>query len=161
MISNYLNDIKLSKTLMIEDLKMSKGCFVRVRDAETWNEFKEFVVRKHGKLHTALGDELIKAIKEYMRRERARTHNNFSNKNLKKEAETLKKEILSHVEPGGSLSQNVLEGIVRRASGVMNKRSVRDRIETLVAVGFLKRDWNASLEGKVFRVIGDETDKVG
>jgi hypothetical protein len=30
----------------------------------------------------------------------------------------------------------------------------------LVATGFLERDWNISLEGKVFRVIGNEANNI-
>lgn len=135
----------------------SIGVFVRVRDGKTWLEFKDFVLRKHGKLHTALGDELTEAIKQYLRSDRAHTKNLSSR--VLKEAEAVKGEILKKVSPGGSLPQNMLENLVRRASGVMDKRSIRNRIEALVAVGFLKRDWEISMEGKVFKVMGDETDK--
>jgi len=90
---------------------MSKGIFVRIRDEKTWNEFRDFVLQKHGKLHTALGEELIEAIKTYLKNQD--THTQLSGKALK-EAEVLKKEILKYVNPGGSLPQNMLESMVRR-----------------------------------------------
>ena len=35
-------------------------------DEEMWNEFKESVREKYGKLHTVLGLEVEKALKEYL-----------------------------------------------------------------------------------------------
>ncbi|MCD6572108.1 MAG: hypothetical protein J7K62_02430 [Thermoplasmata archaeon] len=137
---------------------MSKGIFVRIRDEKTWNEFKDFVLQKHGKLHTALGEELIEAIKTYLKNQS--THTQLSGKALK-EAEALKKEILKYVRPGGSLPQNFLETMVRRVSGVYDRRSIKNRIETLLAIGFIKRDWEVDpIKGKVYRVIGDEAGKL-
>jgi len=138
---------------------MSRAITVRIRDEEVWLKFKDYVLQKHGKLHTALGEELTKAIKTYLENQSARTRN-FSGKILR-DAKAIEKEILKHVSPGGSLPQNMLEGMIRRVSGVVDKRAVRNRIEALVAIGFLKRDWEISMEGKVYRVIGDGAKKVG
>jgi len=140
---------------------MSRAITVRIRDEEIWLKFKDYVLLKHGKLHTALGEELTEAIKTYLENQSTHSHSrNFSGKILK-EAKAIEKEILKHVSPGGSLPQNMLEGMVRRVSGVVDKRAVRNRIEALVAMGFLERDWEISMEGKVFRVIGDEANKFG
>ena len=45
---------------------MSIQINVRIKDPLIWEKFKKFVLKKHGKLHTALGKELTKAIKFYL-----------------------------------------------------------------------------------------------
>lgn len=139
---------------------MSVKISVRAKDEKTWQEFKDFVLEKHGKLHTALGEELIEALKFYLEDANKRMHtHNLSDKALK-EADKIKREVLKRVEPGGSVPQQMLENIVRQASAVMDKRSVKNRIEVLVATGFLEHDWKVSIDGKVFRVVGNETGKI-
>ncbi|MEM1793103.1 MAG: hypothetical protein QXE92_02555 [Thermofilaceae archaeon] len=44
---------------------MRKGVYVVV-DIDTWSEFCMFVAKKHGKLRGVIGEELGKAIKQYM-----------------------------------------------------------------------------------------------
>jgi hypothetical protein len=131
---------------------------VKIRDEEVWASFKRFVIAKHGKLHTALGLELTEAIRRYLREEEG-AHTQNSSKKAQREVDCLKKEILKLVEPGGSLPRRMLENIVRRTSGVIDKRSVGDRIEALVAEGFLQRDWLTSTRGDVFKVVGYGAEK--
>jgi len=35
-------------------------------DMPVWEEFKEYVREQHGKLHTALGEELAEALRQYL-----------------------------------------------------------------------------------------------
>jgi hypothetical protein len=64
----------------------------------------------------------------------------------------LKAEVLKHVRVGGKIRKEVLREIIRQATGIVNRRSVDDRIEALISVGFLEE---ASTSGDVFRVVGD------
>lgn len=40
----------------------------RVVDEDVWEEFKVYVLRKHGKLHSALAREVARALREYLER---------------------------------------------------------------------------------------------
>jgi hypothetical protein len=128
--------------------------FVRSIDRSLWEQFKNVVVQQHGKLWGVLADELEKAIKLYLEdvSKQAHTHN-FSGKAVK-EADKVRDEILKRVQPGGSLPRNMLENMVRQTCGVVDKRSINNRIAVLVATGFLEHNWEVSMEGKVFKVIG-------
>jgi len=141
---------------------LSKLVAFRIRDEEVWWRFKDFVLKKHGKLHTALSEEITRALKEYLDKQTC-THTHFSTskhtRKLKKEIETIKEEILKRVEAGGTLHQNMLESMVREVSKVINGRSIKNRINTLIADGFLKHDWEKSMDGKIFKVIGYETNE--
>jgi hypothetical protein len=142
---------------------LGKAICVRLRNIEVWMEFKDFVVKKHGKLHSALADEVANAFESYLEAQGTRTQNPPGplSRKATRESEALKKEVLGKVLPGGSLPQRMLENIVRSCAGVSDRRAVKAKIETLVAVGFLERDWKADLHGKVFKVIGDEASKIG
>lgn len=139
---------------------MSVKISVRTKDEKTWQAFKDFVLGKHGKLHTALGEELVEALRFYLEDTSKRAHTHVFSGKILKEAEKIKRAVLMQVEPGGSIPQKMLENTVRQASAVIDKRSIKSRIEVLVADGFLERDWTTSIEGKVFRVVGDETGKI-
>ena len=131
-----------------------RGVFVWV-DEEVWASFKQFVLAKYGKLHAALGSELSEAIRRYLEEAESKHTKNCSGK-IQSEVDAIKAEILRHVKPGGLVPKRMLENIVRRVSRVVSKRSVDDRIEALVAEGFLQRDWITSPRGNVFKVVGYE-----
>ncbi|MEM2189676.1 MAG: hypothetical protein QXG35_10170 [Nitrososphaerota archaeon] len=40
----------------------------RIQDEKVWEEFKEYVRKKYGKLHTALAIEATQALREYLKR---------------------------------------------------------------------------------------------
>jgi len=52
---------------------------IRIKDAELWRRFKEYVILKYGKLHGALGEELTQAIKQYLESSSTRTHTETQN----------------------------------------------------------------------------------
>jgi len=130
---------------------------VRIKDPWVWLKFKDFVLRKHGKLHGALGGELIHAIKFYLENADALTQSNLKYKINRRgddfEFRQIKNEVLKYVEPGGSLPLSMLREIIMRVSNVKDHRSVRSRVEKLIAEGFIKRDWQADSRGRVFRVM--------
>jgi len=143
---------------------MGRHISVQMRNEEIWLKFKDFVLRKHRKLHSALADEVFAALEFYLEAQGA--HTQISDppaltKKAQKESEILKRKVLEKVSPGGSLPQKMLENIVRAALLRTDRRTVNGRIENLVATGFLERDWEADFQGKVFKVIGDETSKIG
>ena len=140
---------------------MSKRVGVMIQHPEVWEEFKAYVIRKWGKKHTAMALELEEAIKQYLASQQCtssgRVHTRTSKK-APKDLEIVKKEILKQVNPGGSLPKNMLQAIIRQSTGIVDRRSVDDRICFLVASGFLKYDWDISPDGKIFRVIGFEAN---
>ena len=134
-----------------------KGVFVWI-DEDVWAVFKQFVLAKHGKLHAALGLELAEAIKRYLA-ETGNTHTQGAIRRTQIELDSIKNEILKFTRPGGSIPKRMLENIVRRVSGVMDRRSVGARIEALVAEGFIQRNWDVSPRGDIFKVIGYDAEK--
>jgi len=140
---------------------MSKAVTVRIRDLEVWNRFKSFVVNKHGKLHTALGEELTEAIRQYLERaDRANTLKSAGHsRKVMGELPRLKKAILEKVHVGGALPKKMLAKIIRCTSRVGDRRSVDSRIHALIADGFLEPDWQISPKGNVYRVMGDGAAK--
>ena len=133
-----------------------KGVFVWI-DEDVWAVFKQFVLAKHGKLHAALSSELAEAIKRYLA-EAGITYTQDKVSRFRRELESIKSEVLKLVEPGGTIPKRMLENIVRRVSGVMDRRSVGARIEALTVEGFLQRDWDASPRGDVFKVVGYDVE---
>jgi len=133
-------------------LGRKRGIYVWV-DEDVWSRFKQFVLAKHGKLHAALSSELTEAIKRYLA-ETGVTYTQDRASRLRRELESIRSEVLKLVEPGGSIPRRMLEDIVRRVSGVMDRRSVGARIEALIAEGFLQRNWHVSQRGDVFKVVG-------
>jgi len=141
---------------------MSIQVHVRFQESEIWFKFKEFVVQKHGKLHSALGQEVANALKAYL--EAQSTHTHFSRKRsskIQRELPKIKEAVLEKVEAGGSIPKQMLANIIRRVSGVSDKRAVGDRIDALIADGFLQADWMISPDGKVFKVMPNEAGKLG
>jgi len=140
-----------------------KGVFVWV-DEDVWIRFKQFVFAKHGKLHAALSSELTEALKRYIAEaENTRTQKIDCTKKsitrkFQRELNSIKEEVLKLVEPGGSIPKPMLSSIIRRVSGVMDRRSVGARIEALIAEGFLQRDWHVSSRGDVFKVVGYDVE---
>lgn len=142
-----------------------KSIGFRIHDEDLWSEFKRYVLAKHGKLHSALGKEIENAIREYLeRRERGEgntfghAHVSNSSKRVANEIPELKRAILERVEPGGSIPEKMVEGIVVEISKVADRRAIKNRVNALIADGFLKRDWE--LGGRVFRVVGREAEKL-
>ncbi|MEM2370582.1 MAG: hypothetical protein QXH51_06740 [Candidatus Bathyarchaeia archaeon] len=131
---------------------------VRISDENVWYRFKNYVLAKYGKIHGALGEELTKAIRQYLEGKDVHTHMNGGSRRAVGELPELKKAILEKVQPGGSLPKRMLEDIIRKSSHITDRRSVEDRIKALVADGFLRREWEFG--GRVFRVMGLEADKI-
>lgn len=143
--------------------------FVRNVDKKTWELFKVKAVSNCGRLWRVMGQELSKALAMYVESDKGRHTHTFSDapdpsrkvsRKVMAERELLEQEIGKVVESGGSVPLKMLHNLIRRTCAVKDHRSIRSRVEMLVATGFLERDWNISLEGKVFRVIGNEANNI-
>jgi len=136
---------------------MNREVRIRIRDWETWLKFKEFVISKHGKLHSALSDELTEALAHYMHtRTSSKQSNPNPNSRIAKELSKLKEAILEKVEVGGSIPKPMLTSIIKQACNVYDERAVRSRIHALLASHFLKPDLKLDPDGNIFRVIGGD-----
>ena len=146
-----------------------RNIFIRNVDGETWDEFRIVVAQKEQKLHGVLGEAVTEALKLYIDKLKDKVKENRGSepastppsRKALKELPELKRAILEKVEPGGSIPKQMLEGIIRQVSHVMDRRAVNDRIGALLADGFLQRKWELSTDGNVFRVVGGEADNIG
>jgi hypothetical protein len=131
---------------------------VKLKDINLWLRFKDYVLVKHGKLHGTLGEELTEAIKQYLKG--GNTHAQPRSSKVLKELPALKEAVLEKFSPGGLIPKRMLEDIIRNISGIVDKRSIHNRIETLIAQNFLKRNWETSPRGDVFMVMGYPTGTI-
>jgi hypothetical protein len=136
---------------------MKVGVFVRV-DEEVWRGFKQYVIRKHGKLHGTLGDELAEALLRHIQEE---THTQSDPKdcidamhsrrpipNKRDNQSKISKDIGAIVEAmrgvvseGGRLPERVLHMIISRATSRYDRRSLNSRVMALMAHGVIEPDW--------------------
>lgn len=130
---------------------MSKFIGCRIEDPEVWEAFKQYVIMKHGKLHTVLGQELQNALIAYMSmdNEKKDTH---TPKNKHDDIDQIKQEISKYVQPGGSIPKQMLSMIIRKTTGLVDNRAIRNRIEALVADGFIIPD--VDNPRSIYRVLG-------
>jgi len=146
-----------------------RNIFVRNVDGETWDEFRIVVAQKEQKLHGVLGEAVTDALKLYIDKLKDKVEESRGSEPASaspsrkafKELPELKRAILEKVEPGGSIPKQMLEGIIRQVSHVMDRRAVNDRIGALIADGFLQRKWEPLMDGNVFRVVGNEASNTG
>jgi len=104
-------------------------------DTEVLKAFKNFVISKHGKLHSALSEEVTNALREYLKT-RAHTHSEKGSR-IVRDAKILKREILKIAEPGGTLHKNQITQLAVRNLGIGDWRSIKIRVNYLVATDFL------------------------
>jgi hypothetical protein len=137
---------------------MSIVVTIRLTDKEVWLKFKDYVLHSYGKFHSCLGKEVTDALKQYLE-SKPSTHTQVLQvpPRIQKELPQLKKAISTYVEKGGRIPETMLANIIRQTSEVIDYRSIKNRIEALVSIKFLSRDWMTSPDGKVYRVVGDAT----
>jgi hypothetical protein len=138
---------------------MSVVVTIRLTDREVWLKFKDYVLHTYGKFHSCLGKEVTEALKQYLE-SKSGTHTQVLqvSPKIQRELPELKRAISTYVECGGSIPESMLANIIRQTSRVFDYRSIRNRIEALVSVKFITRDWITSPDGKVYRVIGSVSD---
>ena len=122
---------------------MSIGVFVRLKDEETWLKFKKFVLEKHGKLHSSLGDELINAIKLYLETQCTHTHKTQIHEKPKLKSRSMEtlmqiaERITSEYE--NEIPQTEVERIIAQIAGA-DGRTLRKYTRLLIEYDVLKRD---------------------
>jgi hypothetical protein len=57
------------------------------------------------------------------------------------EIPVLKAEVLKYAKKGSQIPKSHLGNIIRQAVGIVDHRAVNNRIEALVSIGFLRREW--------------------
>jgi hypothetical protein len=149
---------------------INKLVSVRIKDLETWIEFKEYVIRKHGKLGGFLGEELTNAMRLYLDEVGSftmdSTHTQNSNltsggskaskkasgrrnqvEELAEKVQVALNEMSAEIGdrpiplgPGGTLPEKHLERAIARALGVIDRRSIKNRINALASHGYIELD---------------------
>jgi hypothetical protein len=149
-------------------MAMSKVAGARI-NPEIWEQFKLYCLRKHGKLHSALGTELERALLYYMQHvpptpspegmstiqqdEHVDDMDGMPkvNPRLVQELETIVAEIAKDCEPGAQLPRTVLEAKIVRGLGPCGRKRINDRITWLMAFGVVEPDPQFPV-GKVYIV---------
>jgi hypothetical protein len=135
---------------------MKVGVFVRV-DERVWRRFKQYVIRKHGKLHGRLGDELAEALLRYIQEEtrtqsgskdcmdamhnRGPIPNKRDNSRISKDIGAIVEAMRGVVSEGGRLPERILHMIISRATSRYDRRSLNSRVMALMAHGIIEPDW--------------------
>jgi hypothetical protein len=125
---------------------------------EDWKRFKDFCLKKHKKLHQALGEELSRAIRHYLEcgtttsptpasvpfsaegHGAAEDAGQHASPRLLRELEAIVAEIAKDFDEGGQIPRPVLEEKVVRALGPCSRKKVNDRILLLRAFGVIESD---------------------
>lgn len=127
-------------------------------DPEIWERFKEYCLKKHGKLHTVLGQELERALIFYMehippspspsgmstiaKEEHVDDEDTRPNVNpkLMQELEAIVAEIAKDFEPGGQIPIGILKEKVVRVLGPCGENKISNRIRLLRALDVIGPD---------------------
>jgi len=137
---------------------MKKGVYVRVRDDGTWEEFKSYVLSKHGKIHGALGEELLEALREYLHKQKYEGSSPSKSESHKgriaSELPRLKEAIMEEVGEK-EVPRKVIENIIMRVCGVVDEKAVKRRIRALIVDNFLM----SSFDKKKFLVVSYEKER--
>jgi len=155
---------------MVFTLAMKVGVHVWVEE-EIWQKFKEYVMKKYGKLHGALGDELGMALLHYLQQD---THTSDDGEQYvedmhspepipdKRDYNASSKVIedipkilgvmRQYVDVGGRLSKKVLHVIIAKATSKFDERSLDSRILAMVAFDIIEPDFKTSPRGNVYIV---------
>lgn len=165
MVPNYITSSYFrDKTYIIDKLiilALKVGVHFWI-DEEIWLKFKKYCLEKHGKFHAVLGEEVGKALLEYL--ENAHTHLQQeeciddmhreveSKSRVAKDIPKIVSAIAEVCDVGGKIPHNMLAGIIRKVTSVSDARSIGNRIGLLLAYGVLERDWETSKKGNVYIV---------
>lgn len=149
---------------MSEEAKEKKNVFIRGISPNIWEAFKnEASSRNHNRLWKVIAQELEHAIALYLKEEPC-THSHSSVqatqqlvaiKSMQK-LDSVKDSILEKYAVGGTVSRDLIENIIRIVFNISDKRAVRNKIERMVADGFIEYNWDKSIIGEYLTVKGDK-----
>jgi hypothetical protein len=115
------------------------GFYVRIKDEDVkiWENFRQSVLRKHGKLHGALGDEVMNAIKTYLVLENGKIGVQQHTRTDKKKR---LKDIMEYMKIKNflELTEKDIRRIIRSIGGMKDKRTEDDYFRCLVDYGFVR-----------------------
>jgi hypothetical protein len=116
-----------------------KGFHVRIKDEDErdWENFKQAVIQKHGKLHGALGDEVMNAIRTYLvlegRKIDVQQHTRTDKKKRLRDIMEYMK-----IENFLELTERDIRGIIKSIGGMKDKRTEDDYFRCLIDYGFIR-----------------------
>jgi hypothetical protein len=135
---------------MTKKSKISNQIRVRIPHPEVWEDFQEFVEEKYGSSYAVTGLELEKALKYHLAMEgwkeypdmmeegiivekpRAHTHKICSTDRI------LIQTIYKEMKVGGEVPFTKLRKWIAAECGLRDKRTHKDHVDSLVALGVLK-----------------------
>lgn len=143
--------------------KERKNVFIRGINPNIWEAFKnEASSRNHNRLWAVIAQELEHAITLYLK-ETPNTHTHSSIQTTQQlvtirgmqKLDLVKDSILKEFDIGGTVSRNLIENIIRRILNISDKRAIKNKIERMIADGFLEYNWDKSIIGEYIIVKGD------
>jgi hypothetical protein len=115
------------------------GFYVRIKDEDVkiWENFRQSVLRKHGKLHGALGDEVMNAIKTYLVLENGKIGVQQHTRTDKKKR---LRDIMEYMKIKNflELTEKDIRRIIRSIGGMKDRRTEDDYFRCLVDYGFVR-----------------------
>jgi len=117
------------------------GLYVRIKkeDVKDWENFKQVVIQKHGKLHGVLGDEVMDAIKLYLASEDKKI---APQKHTRTDKKNRLKNIMERTIASGYTNEALKEDIEEfiKEEGIRDQRTVDDYFKALIDYGFINHD---------------------
>jgi hypothetical protein len=115
-------------------------------DEELVKKLRSVVKAKYENLRGGLSREVELALRAWLEKapppasalEEARTRTTRVNSSRVGELERIKEEVLRVARPGDFITHDSLEMVVLKTCGIIDGRSVKDRIRKLAAMGFIK-----------------------
>jgi len=117
------------------------GIYTKIKneDVKDWENFKQLVIHKHGKLHGVLGDEVMNAIKLYLASEGKKIdpqqHTRTDKKNRLK---NIMERTIASGYTNEVLKRDIEEFI--KEEGIRDQRTVEDYFKALIDYGFINHD---------------------
>ena len=115
---------------------MGKGVHTVLENGEVWSEFKSFVMRKHGKIHGVLGQEVANALESYLStfNKKASTHTHAAQTSkIRDLIDTARKSWTDRGVPlsTGRFSLEALKADLGRHYNIHDSRSIKSRVRAL------------------------------
>lgn len=135
---------------MSNNSKKSNRVIFRIPDPDVWKDFLEFVEEKYGSSYAVTGIEAQKAIKYHMAMEGWKNYPDMIQDGIiiEKPKEHTRKigsddriiiqTIYDRIQPGTEVYFNTLRKWIVTECGLKDKRTHKDHIDVLVALGVLK-----------------------
>jgi len=117
------------------------GIYTKIKneDVKDWENFKQLVIHKHGKLRGVLGDEIMNALKLYLASESKKIdpqqHTRTDKKNRLK---NIMERTIARGYTNEVLKRDIDEFI--KEEGIRDQRTIDDYFKALIDYGFINHD---------------------